>query len=143
MIPGRKPAGCQQAAAERVPRRRTNGVGKGKEALLSVPSHPARELDKDLAAAGIPKRTEAGKVNFHACQVAYTTFVIEVSATVKEAQTPIRHSTARTRDPRLAEVAARVGAMILPSDRGPSNGVAGFPTRKMANAGQAASLMPS
>jgi hypothetical protein len=47
--------------------------------------------------------------------------VIEVGATVKEAQTLLRHSTphltmnayARARDDRLAEVAERVGAVVL------------------------------
>jgi hypothetical protein len=89
--------------------------------LLVVPSHPARELDKDLVKAGIPKRTSEGKLDFHACRVAYTTLVIEVGATVKEAQTLLRHSTpqltmnayARARDDRLAEVAERVGAAVF------------------------------
>ena len=33
--------------------------------LLYVPSHTAREMDKDLDAAGIPKRTAEGNVDFH------------------------------------------------------------------------------
>jgi hypothetical protein len=35
-------------------------------ALLYVPSHPARELDEDLEAAGIPKVTKDGKMDFAA-----------------------------------------------------------------------------
>ena len=37
--------------------------------LLYVPSDPVRSLDQALKAAGIPKVTEAGKVDFHACRV--------------------------------------------------------------------------
>jgi integrase len=99
-------------------------LAKGKapgEALLYVPSHPARELDKDLTKAGIPKRTADGKLDFHACRVAYTTLVIEAGANVKEAQSLLRHSTpqltmnvyARARGDRLAEVAERVGAVVM------------------------------
>lgn len=43
--------------------------------LLYVPSHTARELDKDLKSAGIPKTTSAGKVDFHACRVAYVSHI--------------------------------------------------------------------
>jgi len=45
--------------------------------LLYVPSHPARELDKDLETAGIPKHTPEGKVDFHACRVAYISLLFE------------------------------------------------------------------
>jgi len=64
--------------------------------LVRVPSHPARELDKDLEAAGIPKWSPEGKVDFHSLRVAYTTFIWETGATTKEAQSLARHS-----DPRL------------------------------------------
>lgn len=76
-----------------------------------------------------------GKLDFHACRVAYTTFVVEAGATVKEAQELLRHSTAqltmnayaRTRDGRLAEVVERVGDMVLDED-GSSRGHRGLDT---------------
>lgn len=61
--------------------------------LLYVPSHPARSLDTDLAAAGITKVTPAGKIDFHAVRLAYINLVIESGATVKEAQELARHAT--------------------------------------------------
>ena len=64
--------------------------------LLYVPSHPAREFDKDLKKAGIPKKTEDGKVDFLACRVAYISHLVESGADVKVVQTLARHS-----DPRI------------------------------------------
>ena len=80
-------------------------------------THPAREFDEDLRLAGIPKHTDQGKLDFHACRVAYVSWVVEAGATVKEAQSLARHATpeltvngyARARSERLAEVAERVG----------------------------------
>ena len=97
---------------------------KGKspdDPLLEVPSHPAREMDKDLKAAGIPKQTPEGKVDFHSCRTAYVTFVLGSGADPKEAQTLARHSTptltmnvyARAHEARLAEIAERVGKTVL------------------------------
>jgi len=90
------------------------------EALLTVPSHTARSLDRDLEAAGIPKVTDEGKVDFHALRVTYTTLIIESGATVKEAQSLLRHATpdltmnvyARTRPERMREVANEVGNAV-------------------------------
>ena len=64
--------------------------------LLYVPSHPARELEEDLDAAEIPKWTDDGKVDFHACRVAYITLLFEGGADVKTVQTLARHC-----DPRI------------------------------------------
>jgi integrase len=94
--------------------------------LLFVPSHPARELDKDLKAAGIPKTTAEGKLDFHACRNAYVTFVVEAGASAKEAQDLARHSTpqltmnvyARSREGRRSELAERVGEIIGVGERG-------------------------
>jgi hypothetical protein len=61
--------------------------------LLSVPSDPARSLDQALKAAGIPKVTEAGKVDFHACRVAYITLLFENGATLTAAPELARHMT--------------------------------------------------
>ncbi len=94
------------------------------EPLLKVPSHPARELNKDLKAARIPKYVVGqGKLDFHALRVTHITLVIEVGANVKEAQTLARHSDprltmniyARASNKRLAEITEAVGD-ILPFD---------------------------
>jgi len=92
-----------------------------KNALLYVPSHAAREMDKDLEAAGIPKVTAEGKVDFHACRTAYITLAVEAGANMKELQTMARHSTpeltaniyARTRDERLSELAEKISENIF------------------------------
>lgn len=89
--------------------------------LLEVPSHPARDLDKDLKAAGILKVTSEGKLDFHAFRVAYVSFVFEAGASMKEAQTLARHSNAdltinvyaRSRENRLIEVTEKVGKNIF------------------------------
>ncbi len=93
-----------------------------KDRLLYVPSHPARELDKDLAAAGVSKRSPEGKLDFHALRVAYTNFVSESGATLKEAQTLARHTDpriaanvyGRTRLDRLQKLAEDVGQAVSP-----------------------------
>jgi len=93
--------------------------------LLYVPSHPARELDKDLATADIPKHTPEGKVDFHACRNAYISLLFEAGASTKEAQTLARHSTpdltintyARTREDRLTKLTEEVGDRVLPSQK--------------------------
>ena len=90
-------------------------------ALLYVPSHPARTLDKDLITAEIPKCTEEGKVAFHALRTSFVTLTFEAGANHKEAQQLARHSTPeltaniynRTRNERLVEVADRVTDMVL------------------------------
>ncbi|MHC5057614.1 MAG: tyrosine-type recombinase/integrase [Planctomycetota bacterium] len=95
-----------------------------KSPLVGVPSHPARELDKDLEAAGIPKWTPEGKVDFHSLRVAYTTFIWETGATTKEAQSLARHSDprltaniyGRTRLGSLHARAESLGKMVLPPD---------------------------
>ena len=96
------------------------------EPLLYVPSHAARDFDVDLKKAGIAKRNAEGKLDFHACRVAFISFVIEAGATVKEAQVLARHSTAemtmntyaRTRSERLSEVAEIVGRRFRESTAG-------------------------
>ena len=91
-------------------------------ALLYVPSHPAREMDKDLKAAGIPKETSDGKLDFHALRTGYITLAFEAGANSKEAQTLARHSSAhltenvyaRTRDERLSEITENIGNIVIP-----------------------------
>ena len=91
--------------------------------LLYVPSHPARILDQDLEAAGIPKRTAGGKLDFHACRIAYVNLVFEYgNVSPKEAQDLARHSTpdltfnvyGRTRDERLSEAVERLAEAVFP-----------------------------
>jgi hypothetical protein len=51
--------------------------------LLYVSSHPGRDLEIDLKAAGIAKWTDDGKVDFHALRVAYVSLVFEAGASTK------------------------------------------------------------
>ena len=91
------------------------------EPLLFVSSKLSRELDKDLERAGIPKLTEKGKIDFHSFRVVFVTYLFEVGANVKEAQTLARHATpdltvnvyARTRDTRLSEIVQQVQDKII------------------------------
>ncbi len=90
--------------------------------LLFVPTQTARDLRKDLEAAGVADfKPGEGKVDFHSCRVAYVTFIVEAGATVKEGQVLARHATpdltmnvyARARNERLSELAEKVGETIL------------------------------
>jgi len=90
--------------------------------LLFVPTQTARDLRKDLEAAGVPAfKPGEGKVDFHSCRVAYVTFIVEAGATVKEGQALARHATpdltmnvyARARNERLAELTEKVGQTVL------------------------------
>ncbi len=84
--------------------------------LLYVPSHTARELDKDMEAADIPKWTSEGKIDFHSFRTTFITRTVEVGANVKEVQTLARHSTpdltmnvyAKTSHARLSELTERL-----------------------------------
>jgi len=61
--------------------------------LLYVPSHTARSLYRDLAAADIPRITPKGKVDFHGARVAFINFLIENGdVTPKDVQELARHS---------------------------------------------------
>jgi len=94
-------------------------------ALVYVPSHPARELDEDLAAAGIQKETKDGKLDFAALRNSYVTLAAEAGANVKELQTLARHSTpsltmnvyAKSRNERLSELAEKIGESVLPDEK--------------------------
>jgi integrase len=65
---------------------------KPNDPLLKVPSHLAREMDKDLKNADIPKWTPEGKIDFHACRTAFITFILESGTDLKTAQTLARLS---------------------------------------------------
>ena len=89
--------------------------------LLFVPSTLSRDFDKDLKAAGIPKRTKEGKLDFHACRTAYINLVLHSDVSAKDAQTLARHSTpdltfnvyGRARQDRMAEVVQRIAERVL------------------------------
>ena len=89
--------------------------------ILRVPKGTAALLYADLKKAGVPRMTADGKLDFHALRTGFTTLVFEAGASVKEAQSLARHSTAdltlnvyaRTRSERLAEVAMAVGDRFL------------------------------
>ena len=89
--------------------------------LLYVQNLPARALEKALHEAGIPKHTAEGKIDFHACRVAYITLVIGGSGvSVKEAQTLARHATpdltmglyAKAQEDRLAHIVEQVALTL-------------------------------
>jgi len=98
--------------------------GKAADALLfHVPSHPARELRKDLLAAGIPLTTPEGKSDFHSLRNTFATLVFEAGANVKEGMALVRHTSpdltlntyARTRADRLAEVVEKIAETLSPA----------------------------
>jgi len=92
-----------------------------KNPLLFVAHDPAHQLDQDLVASGIPKVTEAGKLDFHALRTTFVSMLFESGASAKETQALARHSTAdltmnvyaRTRDERLMQVVERLAEMVL------------------------------
>lgn len=57
------------------------------------PDHEARRLRVHLKAAGIPFRTKAGKVDFHALRVTFGTWVNEGGADPKTLQSLLGHAT--------------------------------------------------
>jgi len=115
--------GFQRLPAALVTKLAATCAGKNPtDKLLQVPVNAARDMDKDLKAAGIPKRTFLGKLDFHACRVAYVSYVMESGASVKEAMSLARHATpdltlnvyGRAREDRLGEVVEAVGKLALP-----------------------------
>ena len=98
-----------------------------KDPLVFVNTHPARELDGYLKAAGIPKSIPGqGKLAFHALRTSFITFTYEVGATHKEAQELARHATpgltantyARTRNERLIGITDRIAEKVFSGDFG-------------------------
>ena len=89
--------------------------------LLYVPRDLAPRLDKDLQAAGIPKYTKAGKLDFHALRVTYINLVIASGVNPKEAQTLARHATAeltiglygRAADQRLVQAIDQIAQHVI------------------------------
>jgi len=88
--------------------------------LLYVPSHTARDMDKDLSAAGVPKVTEEGKLDFHASRAAYDTLIAEGGANIEDVRRLMRHATVemqkrygRARETGLRPLVESVGEKIL------------------------------
>ena len=69
----------------------------------------------------IPKTTSSGKLDFHACRVAFISYILEAGATVKKTQVLARHSTpalplntyACTKDSRLTDLTEMVDEKLL------------------------------
>ena len=119
--PGKPPERFRSAHDTTYTTRPTGEAAAGLR-LLYVPSHAARDMAKDLAAAGIERKTFGGKLDFHACRTSFTTFVDQGGATAKEIQTAARHSnptiTMRTyvkiRADRMSEIACGIDRRLQP-----------------------------
>jgi hypothetical protein len=86
-------------------------------------------LNIDIKAAGIPKYTPQGKLDFHACRVAFINLMLDQGdVTPKEVQELARHSTldltmnvyGRVRGGRLAEAVEKAGKLIYQRECVPS-----------------------
>ena len=74
--------------------RRKDGRNEAPEnALLYVPKNAARAMYDDLEAAGVPRETPAGRLDFHSARVAFINLVLDSGTDVKTAQSLSRHST--------------------------------------------------
>lgn len=85
--------------------------------LFNVPSGLARILDRDLAAAGIPKRDERDRVvDVHALRVTFGTHLCAAGVPLRTAQAAMRHSKPELTaniytDPKLLDVAGAINAL--------------------------------
>ncbi len=117
------------------------------ERLFNVPAGLVRILDRDIAAAGIAKHDERGRVvDVHALRVAFGTHLSKGGVTLRTAQAAMRHSkpdlTANVyTDPKLLDVAGALDALpSLPLNAGPSaerqraNGTTGAAIRDVEGA---------
>ena len=123
---------AKQLYARRYARRDASLKGIPDDPLLYVPKMMAREMTKDLKAAELPTfKPGEGKIDFHACRVAYVTYVLESGASMKEAQDLARHASpemtrqvyARTRPERIKRSVEAVGSVIR-TERNCGHGVA-------------------
>jgi integrase len=92
--------------------------------LFGVPAGLVRILDRDLKAAGIPKRDDRGRtVDVHAMRTTFGTFLSKTGTAPRTAQAAMRHSDIKLTmgvytDPRLLDVRGAVEklpALPLPS----------------------------
>jgi hypothetical protein len=85
--------------------------------VFDVPAGLVRILDRDLVAAGIPKRDERGRtVDVHALRTTFGTLLSKTGAAPRTAQEAMRHSDIRLTmgtytDPKLLDVAGAIEAL--------------------------------
>ena len=85
--------------------------------LFHIPSGLTRILDRDLAAAGIPKRDERNRVvDVHAFRVTFGTHLCAAGVPLRTAQAAMRHSKPELTaniytDPKLLDVAGAIDAL--------------------------------
>jgi len=85
--------------------------------LFYVPSALVKILDRDLAAAGIPKRDDRGRtVDVHALRHTFATHLVAAGVAPRTAQAAMRHSSLELTmqlytDPRLLDVAGALAAL--------------------------------
>ena len=93
--------------------------------LFRVPSGLTRIFDRDLAAAGIPKRDERDRVmDVHALRVTFGTHLCAAGVPLRTAQAAMRHSKPELTaniytDPKLLDIAGAIEALpalALPPD---------------------------
>ena len=93
--------------------------------LFRMPSGLTRIFDRDLAAAGIPKRDERNRVvDVHALRVTFGTHLCAAGVPLRTAQAAMRHSKPELTaniytDPKLLDVAGAIDALpawALPSE---------------------------
>ncbi len=94
--------------------------------VFNVPDKLVRILDRDLKAAGIPKRDDRGRtVDVHAVRMTFGTLLSKAGVAPRTAQAAMRHSTIDLTtnvytDPRLLDVAGAMEALpALPLEAGP------------------------
>lgn len=94
--------------------------------LFDVPTGLVRILDRDLAAAGIPKRDDRGfTVDVHALRHTFATHLVAAGVAPRVAQAALRHSTLELTmqhytDPRLLDVAGALATLpALPTAAAP------------------------
>jgi len=116
--------------AEAVCRQRVGVAGvtapPADEPLFYVPKGLVRILDRDLAAAGIPKRDDRGRtVDVHAMRHTFATHLVAAGVAPRTAQAALRHSSLELTmqlytDPRLLDVAGALASLpALPSSNAP------------------------
>jgi integrase len=87
------------------------------EPLFCVPTGLIRILDRDMAAAGIPKRDDRGRtVDVHALRHTFASHLVAAGVAPRIAQAALRHSTLdltmqHYTDPRLLDVAGALAAL--------------------------------
>ncbi len=99
----------------------------GDHPVFEIPDALVRILDRDLRAAGIPKRDDRGRtLDVHALRTTFGTLLSRGGVPLRTAQAAMRHSTptltANTyTDPKILDVAGALNALpSLPLDREPT-----------------------